>query len=63
MKGNNHNRVPASLFSLTPEQLIKLVSEAVAAGVTQVVEFLPSKQVVAGSNPVSRSTSFNFDPR
>ena len=26
------------------------------AGVTQLVEFLPSKQVVAGSSPVSRST-------
>ena len=26
------------------------------AGVTQLVEFLPSKQVVAGSCPVSRST-------
>src|SRR5215470_14939016 len=27
------------------------------AGVTQSVEFLPSKQAVAGSSPVSRSTS------
>src|SRR6266566_1801990 len=26
------------------------------AGVTQLVEFLPSKQAVAGSSPVSRST-------
>ena len=30
------------------------------AGVTQLVEFLPSKQVVAGSSPVSRSTSFLY---
>ena len=29
--------------------------EKVLAGVTQLVEFLPSKQVVAGSSPVSRS--------
>jgi hypothetical protein len=28
-----------------------------SAGVTQLVEFLPSKQAVAGSSPVSRSTS------
>jgi hypothetical protein len=27
-----------------------------SAGVTQLVEFLPSKQAVAGSSPVSRST-------
>ena len=30
--------------------------EANSAGVTQLVESLPSKQVVAGSSPVSRST-------
>ena len=29
---------------------------AAHAGVTQLVEFLPSKQAVAGSSPVSRST-------
>ena len=29
------------------------------AGVTQLVEFLPSKQVVAGSSPVSRSTKLS----
>jgi hypothetical protein len=28
------------------------------AGVTQSVEFLPSKQAVAGSSPVSRSPSY-----
>ncbi len=27
----------------------------IRAGVTQLVEFLPSKQAVAGSSPVSRS--------
>ena len=30
------------------------------AGVTQLVEFLPSKQAVAGSSPVSRSYLFNY---
>jgi len=37
--GNNGNKevvgVPAFSFSMTPEQLIRLVSEAVTAGVTQ----------------------------
>ena len=57
--GNNGNKqvvgVPAFPFSMTPEQLIRLVSEAVTAGVTQLVESLPSKQVVASSSLVSRS--------
>ena len=60
--GNNGNKevvgVPAFSVSLTPEQLIRLVSEAVTAGVTQLAESLPSKQVVVGSNPISRSISF-----
>ena len=59
MGNNGHKevvaRVPAFSLSMTPEQLIRLVSEAVTAGVTQLVESLPSKQVVAGSSPVSRS--------
>ncbi len=59
MMGNNGNKevvgVPAFSVSLTSEQLVRLVSEAVIAGVTQLVESLPSKQVVAGSSPVSRS--------
>jgi hypothetical protein len=62
MRNNGHKEVvgvPASPFSLTPEQLIRLVSEAVIAGVTQLAEFLPSKQVVAGSSPVSRSTKLD----
>jgi hypothetical protein len=33
---------------------------ATYAGVTQWLEFLPSKQGVAGSNPVSRSISFEI---
>ena len=57
--GNNGQKevvgVPAFLLSMTPEELIKLVSTSVIAGVTQLVESLPSKQVVAGSSPVSRS--------
>ena len=32
------------------------------AGVTQLVESLPSKQVVAGSSPVPRSTGSGRDP-
>ena len=58
MGNNNQNGnggVPASLFSLTSEELIRLITTSVIAGVTQLVEFLPSKQVVAGSSPVSRS--------
>jgi hypothetical protein len=31
------------------------------AGVTQLVESLPSKQVVAGSSPVSRSTKLGYN--
>ena len=54
----NRKGVPAFSVSLTPEELISLVSKAVFAGVTQLVEFLPSKQAVAGSSPVSRSNSF-----
>ncbi len=34
--------------------------EACLAGVTQLVEFLPSKQAVAGSSPVSRSKEQRF---
>ena len=60
MGNNGHKevvaRVPAFSLSMTPEQLIRLVSEAVTAGVTQLVESLPSKQVGASSNLVSRST-------
>ena len=45
--GNNGQKkvvgVLAFSLSLTPEQLIKLVSEAVIAGVTQPAESLPSK--------------------
>ena len=58
MVNNNHNGnagVPASLFSLTPEELIRLITTSVIAGVTQLVESLPSKQVVASSSLVSRS--------
>ena len=33
---------------------------AAHAGVTQLVEFLPSKQAVAGSSPVSRSKVHRF---
>ena len=33
---------------------------AAQAGVTQLVEFLPSKQAVAGSSPVSRSKVHRF---
>ena len=35
---------------------------AAHAGVTQLVEFLPSKQAVAGSSPVSRSKLANPMP-
>jgi len=45
MVNNNHNGnagVPASLFSLTPEELIRLITTSVIAGVTQLVESLPS---------------------
>ena len=36
----------------------------IIAGVTQLAEYLPSKQVVAGSNPVSRSTKLgDYLPR
>ena len=35
---------------------------AAHAGVTQLVEFLPSKQAVAGSSPVSRSRTRNPSP-
>ena len=62
MGNNNHNGnggVPVSLFSLTPEGLIRLITTSVIAGVTQLVESLPSKQVVAGSSPVSRSTKLD----
>jgi hypothetical protein len=58
MANNGHKEVvgvPAFPFSLTPEELITIVSKAVVAGVTQSAEYLPSKQVVAGSSPVSRS--------
>ncbi len=58
--GNNGNKevvgVPVFSVSLTSEHLIRLVSEVVIAGVTQLVESLPSKQVVASSSLVSRST-------
>jgi hypothetical protein len=33
-----------------------LLSGTAFAGVTQLVEYLPSKQTVAGSSPVPRST-------
>jgi hypothetical protein len=33
------------------------------AGVAQLVEYLPSKQGVAGSSPVSRSKSLEFQPQ
>ena len=62
MGNNNHNGnggVPVSFFSLTPEELIRFITTSVIAGVTQLVESLPSKQVVAGSSPVSRSTKLD----
>ncbi len=66
MGNNNHNgngRVPVSL-SLTPEELIRLITTSVIAGVTQLVESLPSKQVVVGSSPISRSTKLgDYLPR
>ena len=67
MGNNNHNGnagVPASFFSLTPEELIRLITTSVIAGVTQLVESLPSKQVVASSSLVSRSTKLgDYLPR
>ena len=48
MGNNNHNGnggVPVSLFSLTPEGLIRLITTSVIAGVTQLVESLPSNYV------------------
>ena len=41
----------------TQAAIIKAVAHA---GVTQLVEFLPSKQAVAGSSPVSRSNAHRF---
>ena len=66
MGNNNHNGnagVPASLFSLTPEELIRLITTSAIAGVTQLVESLPSKQVVASSSLVSRSNMDNSEGR
>jgi hypothetical protein len=40
-----------------PEKDFLVQTSFYDAGVTQLVEFLPSKQAVAGSSPVSRSTS------
>ena len=42
----------------TPTRVVDIIlhKEDKVAGVTQLVESLPSKQVVAGSSPVSRST-------
>ena len=45
MGNNNRNGnagVPASLFSLTPEELTRLITTSMIAGVTQLVESLPS---------------------
>ncbi len=41
---------------LTPTAGCKLIRRA---GVTQLVEYLPSKQAVAGSSPVPRSTAMD----
>ena len=38
----------------------KLMDNQYTSGSNSVVEFLPSKQAVAGSNPVSRSTTARF---
>ena len=46
------NRVPASL---PPEVLDQLADLVISRLSRQYVESLPSKQVVAGSSPVSRS--------
>lgn len=36
-------------------------SESSSAGVTQLVEYLPSKQNVVGSSPIARSTAESAD--
>ena len=55
--------VPLSLTSYTfpiilptLELAMELMDNEYTSGSNSVVEFLPSKQVVAGSSPVSRST-------
>ena len=49
----NLDGVPASL---SPELLDRLADLVVAKLIAKYQNVLPSKQVVAGSNPVSRST-------
>ncbi len=50
----NTNEIPASL---SPESLDRLADLVVAKLMAQNQRALPSKQVVAGSSPVSRSIS------